>query len=597
MAINIPEDKLAEIRNAADIADIISERVVLKKTGKDLSGLCPFHSEKTPSFTVSPSKQIFYCFGCGAGGDVFSFLMKHDGIVFMDAVQVLAKRYGISLPSEHMTPEQRKMTSERDALFGINQQVMGFYQSCLKAPGPGKKARAYLDRRGFSEEILTSFGVGYAPEGWDHLSRFFKKKQRSLKPAEVLGLIIPRKSDGYYDRFRDRIIFPIFDLSRRIIGFGGRVIGDASPKYLNSPESPIYHKSRSLYGVHAARDRCRETGSVYIVEGYLDLLAMHQHGFTNSVATLGTSLTVEHVRLLRRGFAKKAYLVFDSDEAGMRAAHRSIAIFLNESVDAAVLVLPKGHDPDSFLREFGPRAFQEATDEALEMMTFLIESAVKTHGLSMEGKIRVIADLTQPLLCLADNLVRSVYVRHLAERLNVDEAAILEKIRNASRQHSAGIRAATPAEGGQPSTDASGESECPSELFRIERQIIAMMIHAPDLADGIEIESILSYFQDKRLRRIGDLIIKRPASGDRSLNGLMNQMDDPDLRELAASLAMEDSNWDPRSCRNLIAQYRGSNQRRRSALLSRIKAAEDCNDPDLVFNLLKEKQKQIRRRL
>jgi DNA primase len=594
LAINIPEDKLAEIRNAADIVDIISERVVLKKSGKDLSGLCPFHSEKTPSFTVSQTKQMFYCFGCGAGGDVFSFLMKHDGIGFMEAVQGVAKRYGIALPSEPMTPEQRKMLAERDALFEINQQVLSFYQSCLKDHGRGKIARTYLEKRGFAEEIITSFGLGFAPEGWDHLSRFLNQKHRSLKPAEVLGLIIPRKSDGYYDRFRKRIIFPIYDISTRIIGFGGRVIDDASPKYLNSPESPIYHKSRSLYGVHAARDQCRETGSVYIVEGYFDLLAMHQHGFTNSVATLGTSLTVEHVRLLRRGFAKKAYLVFDSDEAGMRAARRSITIFMNESVDAAILVLPKGHDPDSFLRQFGSQAFEEITDKALGMIAFLIESAIKAHGMSMEGKIRVIADVAGSLVGLTDGVVRSVYVRHLAERLNIDETAILEKIRGASRKLPDGAVTRMPT--GAAKSPPSKNTACTSEMFRIERQLIAMMIHAPDLAGGIETEGILHYFQDRRLRRIGEMILQRPASGDQSPAGLMNHLDDPDLRELAASLAMECANWDPRSCNALIAQYIGANARRRGLLLNRIKAAEESNDPDLLFNLLKEKQKQIRRR-
>lgn len=596
MAIIIPEDKLAEIRNAADIADIISERVVLKKSGKDLSGLCPFHSEKTPSFTVSQAKQIFYCFGCGAGGDVFSFLMKHDGIGFMEAAQVLARRYGITLPSEKMSPEQRKILSERDNLFDINRQAMAFYQSCLKDPVLGKKAGAYLEKRGFKKEIIESFGVGYAPEGWDHLARFLSRKQGVPKPAEILGLIIPRKGDGYYDRFRHRIMFPIFDISRRIIGFGGRVIDDASPKYLNSPENPIYHKSRSLYGVHAARDRCRDTGLVYIVEGYFDLLAMHQYGFTNSVATLGTSLTVEHVRLLRRGFAKKAYLVFDSDEAGMRAAHRSIAIFMNESVDAAVLVLPTGHDPDSFLREFGSQAFEEIADKALGMMAFLIESAVRTHGLSMEGKIRVISDITMPLLGLADGLARSVYIRHLSERLNIDETAILEKIRAESARHQSGVVVKTPTEAGK-TPPGVGVASCRSELFRIERQIIAMMIHTPDMADILAKEGILNYFQDQRLRSIGEMILKRSISGGVDLSGLMDHLDDPDLRALAASLAMEDAHWDPTSCRNLISQYIGVNQRRRGALLKRIKAAEECNDPDLLFNLLKEKQKQIRSRI
>jgi DNA primase len=596
LAINIPEDKLVEIRNIADIVDIISERVVLKKSGKDLSGLCPFHSEKTPSFTVSRSKQMFYCFGCGAGGDIFNFLMKHDGINFTEAVESLAKRYGVVLPSAPLTPEQRRKLSEREQLFEINQQVMAFYQSCLRDADLGKKARSYLDGRGFSEKILSSFGVGYAPESWDRLVRFLRNKHRNLKPAEVLGLIVPRKSDGYYDRFRDRVVFPIFDVTRRVVGFGGRVIADGGPKYLNSPESPIYHKSRSLYGVHAARDRCRETGCVYIVEGYLDVLAMHQHGFTNTVATLGTSLTVEHVRMLRRGFAKKAYLVFDSDAAGMRAAHRSASIFMDESVDAAILVLPEGHDPDSFLREFGARAFRETSDNARGTMTFLIEAAIKKHGLSMEGRVRVIDDLLQPLGTLSDHLVRSVYVRDLAERLNIDESAIVDKIRRTARQSNAVTVAATSKENGSFSGDRIEKSSGISELFRIERQIIAMMIHAPELVEHIETEGVLNYFYDRRLRKIGDLILSRPASARHDLNGLMHDLDDPELRELAASLAMESGNWGTQSCRTLINQYIGANQRRGDTLLNRIREAGNCNDLDLQFSLLKEKQRQIRRR-
>jgi DNA primase len=332
------------------------------------------------------------------------------------------------------------------------------------------------------------------------------------------------------------------------------------------------------------------------VEGYLDVLAMHQHGFTNTVATLGTSLTVEHVRMLRRGFAKKAYLVFDSDAAGMRAAHRSAPIFMDESVDAAILVLPEGHDPDSFLREFGARAFREISDNARGTMTFLIEAAIKKHGLSMEGRIRVIDDLLQPLGTLSDHLMRSVYVRDLAERLNIDESAIVEKIRRTARQSDAGAVSAASKENGSFSGDRIEKSSGISELFRIERQIIAMMIHAPELVEHIETEGVLNYFYDRRLRKIGDLILSRPASARHDLNGLMHDLDDPELRELAASLAMESGNWGTRSCRTLINQYVGANQRRGDTLLNRIREAGDCNDLDLQFSLLKEKQRQIRRR-
>ena len=293
MAIIISEEKRTEIRHTADIVEIISEKIILKKAGKDLIGLCPFHSEKTPSFTVSPSKQIYHCFGCGAGGDVFSFLMKHEGIGFFEAVCEVARRYGIDLPTQQMTPQQQQKLSEKQLFFEINRQVMDFFRSQLLDRSTGEKPRMYLERRGFGREVIEEFKIGYAPDGWDNLIRFFKKSNISLSIGEKLGLIVPKNHQGYYDRFRNRIIFPILDANHQIIGFGGRVLDDSKPKYLNSPETPIYHKGHSLYGVHASKDKCREAGTVFIVEGYFDLIALHQHGFKNSVATLGTALTAE----------------------------------------------------------------------------------------------------------------------------------------------------------------------------------------------------------------------------------------------------------------------------------------------------------------
>ena len=360
MAIFIPEDKVLEIKNAADIVDIISEVVHLKKSGKNFLGLCPFHSEKTPSFSVSPEKQIFYCFGCGVGGNIFSFLMKHDGLAFPEAARTLARRYGVDIPNKSLTVEQKKRITERESLLKINRHAMEYFYRALRSESGGNPLN-YLKKRGFSQQIMDTFQIGYAPRGWDNLLNFFSKKGAPIALVEKSGLILPKKDKrGYYDRFRDRIIFPILDVNKAVIGFGGRVLDDSLPKYLNSPETPVYNKSRSLYGLYTARDKCRATNTIFIVEGYLDLISLHQHGIENSVATLGTALTPEHVRLLTR-YASRIILVYDSDEAGIRSARRCVDIFWKEHVDFSrgdvfqeekadthILVLPQEHDPDSF---------------------------------------------------------------------------------------------------------------------------------------------------------------------------------------------------------------------------------------------------------
>lgn len=590
MAIYIPEDKLAEIRNATDIVDVVSERVALKKTGKDYTGLCPFHSEKTPSFTVSSTKQIFYCFGCGAGGDVFNFLIRFDGISFPEAVQSLARRCGIQLPTRRMTPSEKQAVSEREKLFDINKKVLAYYRNQLLRQPAGEKARAYLEKRGFGREIIDRFGIGFAPEGWDNLLRLFRKEQIPESLAEKAGLIVPRSSKtGYYDRFRNRIMFPIVDVTRQIIAFGGRVLDDATPKYLNSPETPIYSKSRSLYGIHAAKEKCRETGIVYIVEGYFDLLAMHQHGIANSVATLGTSLTAGHIRMLRRGYAKKARLVFDSDAAGIKAAHRSIGLFMNESVDVEIIVLPAGEDPDSFLFAHGQGAFFEYAEASRGAIEFLMESAINAHGLSMQGKIRVVDELKQPLADIRDSVARSIYIRHLAERLDIDEAAILEQVRTARKQQGRAPQKKRPA--GQNAGADTAEKPALAKN-RLEARVVAMMLQYPEIVPTIEKQQIIDYFEDIQLKELAELILSHPPKSRDDISQLLNRMPDDSQRQLVASLAMGEECWDETSCEKLMAQFKASRKRHHQELLDQIKAAEQNNDHELLFKLLKEKQKQ-----
>lgn len=593
MTIHIPEEKLAEIRNAADIVDIVSERVALKKAGKDYTGLCPFHSEKTPSFTVSQTKQIFHCFGCGAGGDIFNFLIQFEGVTFPEAVQSLARRYGIQLPKRQMTPSEKQEFSEREQLFDINKKVLAYYREQLLRRPAGEKARVYLEKRGFSSEIINRFGLGYAPEGWDNLLRHLKSRQIPVALAEKAGLVVPRSSkSGYYDRFRNRIIFPIVDVTRQIVAFGGRVLDDAKPKYLNSPETPIYSKSRSLYGLHAAREKCRETGLVYIVEGYFDLLAMHQHGVTNAVATLGTSLTAAHVRMLRRGYASKARLVFDSDAAGIKAAHRSIGLFLNEAVDVEIIVLPAGEDPDSFLFARGGEAFLELADAAKDAIEFLADSAVNAHGTSMQGKIRVVEELKQPLAEIKDPVARSVSIQHLAERLGIEEQALIERVREARQAQSAAIKKRAPSTGGETSR-SDGATELAEN--RLESRVIAMMLQYPEIVPAVENRGMIDYFTSNRLKSIAESIVSQPPRSTEDISELLNRIPDDRQRQLIASLAMGEESWDPGSCQKLMEQFLYTRKRRHQALLDQIRAAEQNKDHQLLFKLLKEKQNQAGR--
>ena len=318
MAAYIPDEKITAIKNASDIVDIVSESVSLRRAGRNFMGLCPFHAEKTPSFTVSPDKQIFHCFGCGAGGNAIDFVMKHGGLSFPEAARALARRYGIDLPTRNLSTHEKKKLTERETLLTLNGEAVSFYRDCLLSAERGKQAKGYLLKRGMTRKTIDEFKLGYAPDGWDHLVRHFRLKKKPLEMTLQAGLIVSRKNgEGHYDRFRNRIIFPIFNGQNQAVGFGGRVMDDALPKYLNSPETPVYNKSRSLYGLHRARQKCRVTQTVYVVEGYFDLLAMHQFGIENTVATLGTSLTADHVQILKGfvGEGGKACLLYTSDAA------------------------------------------------------------------------------------------------------------------------------------------------------------------------------------------------------------------------------------------------------------------------------------------
>ena len=419
------------------------------------------------------------------------------------------------------------------------------------------------------------------------------RSKKGAPPAlvEKSGLILPKKDKrGYYDRFRDRIVFPILDINKDVIGFGGRVLDDSLPKYLNSPETPVYNKSRSLYGLYTAKDKCRATHTIFIVEGYLDLISLHQHGIENSVATLGTALTEDHVRLLTR-YASRMVLVYDSDEAGIRSAMRCVDIFWKEHVDFSrgdvyqeekadthILVLPDQHDPDSFINANGPEIFRQAASQAPSIITFLIDQAIGKYGLTTEGKIRVIAELQQPLANINDKVARSLYIKQLAERIGVDEDVVLEKV----REHRAD----------KSKKESQAHHDLADKGSRLEKQIIAMMLQFPAILPAIKKYNVIGFVENDILKTIGKTILEHQFSTTKQIPELLTSFDDPAQQNLITTLAMIEESWDEEGCLKLIKQFVTAGKKYQdSKIIEQIKTAEKENDQEMLDRLLKEKQK------
>ena len=550
-------------------------------------GLCPFHSEKTPSFSVSPGRGIFHCFGCGLGGNVFSFVMKRDGISFPEAARMLALKYGIRLPEKELDPSARRAESERETIYAVNKLALGYFSSMLLKDPQGEAARNYLKQRGMNGAIAEEFNLGYVPDGWDNLCRFLSSRKVSRDMAERSGLIVSKNKERYYDRFRNRIIFPICDLSQRVIGFGGRVLDTSLPKYLNSPETPVYSKSRSLYGFSRTRQACRESETVHIVEGYFDLLSLYMHGITNVVATLGTALTREHVRILSRSGVKKFVLVFDSDAAGVQAAIRSVPVFQSEFVSADILVLPRPHDPDTYIREFGQDHFKKASENALGIIPFLSEASVKKHGLSIEGRIAVIQDMKGVLGMVDDPIARSLYVRDLAHKIGVDENAVLEKVKEQSRTRQDGSGAKQPAYG--DANNFSGSAGPVSRFLEMEKQIVSMMLQFPEIIVQCRDNGVVDYFENADLKSIGQMVLSYEGCGEDMTAILTTRAADERTRRLITGLAVGDIPYLYKNCVNLIQQFITIRKKTENSLSQRIKLAEERNDHELLIKLIHEK--------
>ena len=424
-----------EVRSRINIADIIGRHVALKAAGQNLKGLCPFHKEKTPSFTVTPAKGIFYCFGCHKGGDVFTFLMEFEGLSFSEALHMLAEEAGVTLaPPRSQNTYQSADTENpnenapdlipKNEMLKINRMAVDFYYSQTRTH---QQAIEYFLGRGLSREIIKEFRLGYAPQGWSEFLSFANSQGVTQSALVQCGLAIAKQDNKAYDRFRDRIMFPIFDTSKRPIGFGGRgLTADAQPKYLNSPETFLYQKNKTLYGLHEAQYHIKQSKSVIVVEGYMDFLSLFQAGVKNVIATSGTALTDGQARIVQR-FTNKIYLVFDGDGAGINAAQRAIFVLAPYNFDMRVLILPNEEDPDSYVKKHGQAGFLALLNNALPFMKFIIEKAIADKNADTpQGKSQVLDFLIPLAQSMTDPIVRQEFKKQIAAHLNMTDASTYE---------------------------------------------------------------------------------------------------------------------------------------------------------------------------
>jgi DNA primase len=479
------------VKQQADIVRVVGEYVRLKKSGQNFSGLCPFHSEKTPSFAVHPVKQIYHCFGCGVGGDVFKFVMEMEKISFPEAIRVVAEKCGIAGPrARERSPEERKENQQRTLLVEMHREAAAFFAQQLNGTQEGRAANAYLLDRGLDSEAVARFGIGFAPSGGEALLRAMKQKYPE-KVLEASGLFSRDQSSGrLYDRFRRRVMFPIANESGKIVAFGGRAIGDDLPKYLNSPETPIYSKSNVLYHLDRAKDSLRQRDFAVLVEGYMDAIAVALAGTSNVVASCGTSLTEPQVKLLNR-FTRRIIVNYDPDTAGQAATERSLTILLEQGAEVRVLALPGGKDPDSFIRAEGAAAYTKLLNEAPPYVDYLISRARKMDLTTGEGKLRAVNFLMPYVQRIPDRILRSEWATRIAQQLRIEEPVLRESMRKAASERRSEVKARPELVGraGKPAERRLVQMLIEAEDFRSQ---LAEKIRSEQLHQGLETERILA---------------------------------------------------------------------------------------------------------
>lgn len=561
-----------QVKRAADIVEVVGQYVQLKKVGRNFSGLCPFHAEKAPSFTVNRERQMFHCFGCKQGGDVFAFWMAYHGATFKEALKELAERYNVLLEDVRFESGTRER-SMRQSLLEVNEKAAQYFEQTLADEKAGRPGRDYLDQRGLSPGTRAAFRLGYGPDGWDGLARFLQRAKADCEAAVQAGLIAPRKHGGYYDRFRNRVIFPIFNHTQQVIGFGGRVLGEDNPKYLNSPESAVFHKGEVLYGLHAAFQSIRQSGRVVLVEGYMDLLALWEHGFREAVATLGTALTADHVRRLR-GYCEEAVVVFDADEAGKKAAMRSLPLFLDEDLGAKAVVLPPDEDPDSFVRARGLEAFQALLEQAEPMFDVFLKQALQKTEDGVEEKVRALRQVLPVLGALRQRPRQALYVKRLSEALTIREDVIWGELREPRAE--------------RPVLEARLDSPQVASRYGRDVHFLNLIVHFPETAERLEPSGWESLLTDPDAREIAGAVFDHyREQGALAPEAILERLGRDSAREQLREILLQSPFYDAESVDLAVSEF--TERARQLRITKSIQEAREKRDLESLNNLLKLK--------
>ena len=527
------DDIIEEVRQKNDIVDVVSQYVKLTRKGSSYFGLCPFHNEKTPSFSVTPGKQMYYCFGCGAGGNVFNFIMEYENYTFGEALKHLADRAGVELPQIEYSKEVREKAQERAELLEINKQAAQYFYYQLRTE-KGAQGYKYLTGRGLSEETMRKFGLGYSDKFGGGLYQFLKSKGYGDDRLRESGLFNVDERHGMYDKFWNRVIFPIMDVNNRVIGFGGRVMGDGKPKYLNSPETKIFDKSRNLYGLNVARTTRRKY--LILCEGYMDVISMHQAGFTNAVASLGTALTSGHASLLKR-YTQEVLLLYDSDEAGVRAALRAIPILREAGVNSRVVNLRPYKDPDEFIKNLGAEAFEERLEQASDSFMFRVSIAESEFPMEEpQGQNRFFERCAEMLLELKDELERNLYIEAIVKKYRGQYGISVEDLRK--RVNTLALKG-TPAERRiQPKKSQEGapKKKKDSASDQAQKLMLTWIVTYPKIFDKVAQYLTPEDFVVPLYREVAQMLFSQREEGEVNPARLLNSFTDSEEQREVASL-------------------------------------------------------------
>lgn len=581
------EGKILEIRERSSIVEVISDHLTLKRVGRNYLGLCPFHAEKTPSFTVNEEKGIFHCFGCGAGGDVFHFLTEHDHLTFPEAVERVAKRYGIALEPPDGRGAKTDATG-KEPLYRINERAAAYFHEALFSRLEGKKALDYVRSRGIDERGARQFLLGYAPQGAQGLVGFLKGEGLPLSGAVRLGLLSERAPQRYGEKFFDRLIFPIVNPAGRVVGFGGRVIGQGLPKYLNSSDSPIFHKGANLYGLFQAKEAIREVDRVLVVEGYLDVLALTQFGISYAVATLGTALTPDHVRVLGR-YTKNIIALFDGDDAGRKAAARSFEIFIDVGLLGKAAFLPKEEDPDTFIRSRGKGALEVIIEQAVPLADYYFTWLEKQHGTSLTGKSEIAKEIRRLLAKVREPLEVDLLVRRAVDCLGIRE----ELLRLPPRPAAGQIRPSGP-------TVALSSPQAEAREDLAERSLVSLMLRFPTVIRYIEQEKdAQALFTAKWSEVVGKILLEWRRTGKVEAARLLRDLP-PHQVSYVSGLALAGQNIQDEECEQMAADCLAHLRRRHLKGLEKdlrqaIRVAEEQKDEKAKRERMLEWQEVVRR--